>query len=428
MGRVIRPIARIRGEVRVPGDKSISHRALMLAAIAQGDSLIHGLAASRDVASTAHCLRRLGASIEDKGPRRTRVAGHGRFGFEQPTRPLDAGNSGTTIRLLSGLLAGQPFPSTITGDASLRRRPMDRIIEPLQQMGIRVDSDDGRAPLTIHGGEPHGVRYELPVASAQAKSCLLLAGLYTDDETAVVEPEPTRDHTERMLGAMGADLHHEADSITLRGCRELSPMELSVPGDLSSAAFLMAAALLVEDGELTLRHVGINSTRTGILDVLRAMGAEVEILEERADGNEPIADLGVTSARTLTAIEIGGDLIPRLVDELPLLAVLATQAEGTTTIRDAGELRHKETDRIHAVAVNLRRMGIALAERDDGLVVDGPQRLMGAQVESFGDHRIAMAFAIAGLIADGPTTIEGADWADVSFPGFYETLHRVAPA
>lgn len=428
MGHVIRPVQRIRGEVRVPGDKSISHRALMLASIAQGDSSIDGLASSRDVASTAQCLRGLGASLDDKGHQGWRVAGRGRVGLRQPTRPLDAGNSGTTTRLLSGLLAGQPFQSTITGDASLRRRPMDRIIDPLQQMGIRVDSDDGRAPLTIHGGEPRGIQYELPVASAQVKSCLLLAGLYTDDATIVVEPEPTRDHTERMLGAMGADLRHQGEAIVLRGCRELSPLELSVPGDISSAAFFIAAALLVPNGELTLRHVGVNPTRTGSLDVLQAMGAEIEVLDERDAGNEPVADLRVTSAQTLTATEIGGELIPRLIDELPLLAVLATQAEGPTTIRNAGELRHKETDRIHAVAVNLRRMGVELEVRDDGLVIDGPQRLTGAQVEGFGDHRIAMAFAIAGLIADGPTAIEGADWADVSYPGFFDELQRVAQA
>ena len=427
MGRVIRPIRRIRGEIRVPGDKSISHRALMLASIAQGESLINGLASSRDVASTARCLRALGASIETPADETThRVTGRGRFGLRAPTRPLDAGNSGTTMRLLSGLLAGQPFRSTITGDASLRRRPMDRIIGPLNEMGIRVDSDDGHAPLVIHGGEPHGVRYELPVASAQVKSCLLLAGLYTDERTIIAEPEPTRDHTERMLQAMGADLQRRDEAIALRGCRELSNLDLTVPGDISSAAFLIAAALLVEDGDLILRHVGINPTRTGMLDVLQAMGAEIERRNEREEGNEPVADLRVTSATGLRATEIGGPSIPRLIDELPLLAVLATQAEGPTVIRDAAELRHKETDRIHAVAANLQRMGVELEERDDGLLIDGPQRLTGAQVNGFHDHRIVMAFAIAGLIAEGPTTIDGADWADVSFPGFFETLQQVA--
>jgi len=426
MSRVIWPVERVRGEIGVPGDKSISHRALMLASIAQGESRINGFASSRDVASTARCLRALGASIEALGKTGCRIVGQGRFGLKPPTRSLDAGNSGTTMRLLSGLLAGQPFATTVTGDDSLRRRPMDRVIEPLRRMGIRVDSEAGHAPLGIHGGQPQGVRYELPVASAQVKSCLLLAGLYTDDATIVVEPEPTRDHTERMLQAMGADIGNTDDTITLRGCRELARLDLTVPGDLSSAAFLIAAALLVPDGELTLRHVGVNPTRTGILDVLRSMGANIGVLDEREEGNEPVADLRVASQGTLHATEIGGSVIPRLIDELPLLAVLATQAEGTTVIRDAAELRHKETDRIDALAENLRRMGADLEEHDDGLVITGPQRLTGAQVESFGDHRVAMALAIAALVAQGPTTIEGADWADVSFPGFFATLQRVA--
>lgn len=426
MNRVIWPAQRVRGDIDAPGDKSISHRALMLASIAQGESSIKGLAPSRDVASTAHSLRALGASIEETGKTACRVVGQGRFGLQAPTRALEAGNSGTTMRLLSGLLAGQPFASTITGDDSLRHRPMDRIIDPLGEMGIRVDSDDGHAPLTIYGGELRGIRYELPVASAQVKSSLLLAGLYTDDETIVVEPEPTRDHTERMLKAMGADLRHENDTITLSGCRELAPLELSVPGDLSSAAFFIAAALLVPVGELTLRHVGVNPTRTGILDALQSMGAEIELMNEREEGNEPVADLRALSQGTLRATEIGAPMIPRVIDELPLLAVLATQADGTTVIRDAAELRHKETDRIHAVANNLRRMGVELDERADGLIIGGPQRLTGAQVDGFQDHRIVMAFTVAGLIAGGPTTIDGADWADVSFPGFFDTLQRVA--
>ncbi len=426
MSRVIRPVQRVRGAVRVPGDKSISHRALMLTSIADGASSIRGLAASRDVASTARCLRALGASIDDNGATAIRIAGQGRDGLREPTGALDAGNSGTTLRLLSGLLAGQPFPTTITGDGSLRRRPMGRIIDPLRAMGIHLDSDDGHAPLAIHGGQPHGIRYELPVASAQVKSCLLLAGLYTHDATAVVEPEPSRDHTERMLRGMGVELTQDGDTITLRGCRELAPMELSVPGDVSSASFLVAAAVLVPEADLTLRYVGVNPTRTGILDVLQSMGAEIDILDEREAGNEPVADLRVVSQGTLRATEIGGSLIPRLIDELPLLAVVATQADGQTAIRGASELRHKETDRIHAVVDNLRRMGVELEERQDGLVIEGPQRLQGAQVQSYEDHRIAMAFAIAGLVAEGPTTIEGAAWVDVSFPGFFDTLQRVA--
>ncbi|MFB6286736.1 MAG: 3-phosphoshikimate 1-carboxyvinyltransferase [Candidatus Bipolaricaulia bacterium] len=426
MGRVIRPVRRIRGEIRVPGDKSISHRALMLASIAHGESSIDGLAPSSDVTSTARCLRELGASMDAQSETACRIEGRSRSGLQAPQRELDAGNSGTTLRLLSGLLAGQPFQATITGDASLRRRPMGRIIDPLNRMGVRVHSNDGCAPLVVHGGEPQGMRYELPVASAQVKSCLLLAGLYADDATTVVEPEPTRDHTERMLRAMGADIGHEDDAVTLRGCRELDPLELSVPGDLSSAAFFLAAASVVPDGELTLRHIGVNPTRTGILDVLRSMGAPIEVLNEREQGHEPIADLQVDSASALRGTEIDGSLVPRLIDEIPLLAVLATQAAGCTVIRDAAELRHKETDRIHAVAENLRHMGADLDERHDGLVIEGPQRLRGAHVASFRDHRIAMAFAIASLVADGPTTIDGADWTDVSFPSFFDTLQQVA--
>lgn len=428
MGRVIRPVRRIRGEIRVPGDKSISHRALMLASIAQGESAIAGLVPSRDVTSTGRCLQGLGASIRAQSETDCRIKGQGRSGLQAPQRELDAGNSGTTLRLLSGLLAGQPFRATLTGDASLRRRPMGRIIDPLNRMGIRVRSNDGHAPLVVHGGKPQGMRYELPVASAQVKSCLLLAGLYADDATTVVEPEPTRDHTERMLRAMGADIAHEDGTITLRGCRELGPLALSVPGDLSSAAFFLAAASVVPDSELTLRHMGINPTRTGILDVLRSMGARIEVLNERERGQEPIADLRVASAPELGGAKIDSSLVPRLIDEIPLLAVVATQAEGCTVIRDAAELRHKETDRIHAVAENLRLMGAELDERDDGLVIEGPQRLRGAHVASFRDHRIAMAFAVAGLVAEGPTTIDGADWADVSFPGFFDTLRRVAQA
>lgn len=425
MERIIRPARRVQGEITVPPDKSLSHRALMLGAIARGRSLIKSLSPGGDVQSTLKCLSALGVKLEISrtgGKESVAIYGRGLYGLKPPKSTLDAGNSGTTMRLLAGILAGQPFPSTLSGDESLKRRPMGRIIEPLERMGARIESHKGRAPLTIRGGRLKGICYELPVASAQVKSCLLLAGLYAQGETIVVEPIPTRDHTERLLERLGADLRREGNELTVIGGRELEGFEMEVPGDLSSAAFLIAAATLVPKSELVIHDVGVNPTRTGFLECLRAMGEEVEVLREWEQGGEPVADLVARAASKLRAVEVGGALIPRLIDEIPLLAVLATQAEGTTVIRDARELRFKETDRLRAAALNLQRMGAQVEERPDGLVIPGPQRLKGARIESHGDHRIAMAFAIAALIAEGPTTIEGAEWADISFPGFFELL------
>ncbi len=422
----IRPARKVIGEIRVPGDKSISHRALMLGALARGESSIRNMSPGADVRSTARCLRALGAEIKWKTGSPVVVRGAGLRGLHPPKAHLDAGNSGTTMRLLAGILAGQPFESVLTGDDSLQKRPMGRIIQPLTRMGARIASSEGRAPLCIRGGDLRGIRYELPVPSAQVKSCVFLAGLYAEGATTVIEPVPTRDHTERLLARMGAEVDREDHSITVEGGSELAPFEMSVPGDPSSSAFFIAAATLVSQGELLIRDVGINPTRTGFLDALQQMGAQIERLDARDEGGEPVADLLMRGAPGLRAIEIHSEMIPRLIDEVPLLAVIATQAEGTTVIRDAEELRVKETDRLRAVAQNLRRMGAWVEELPDGLVIPGPQKLRGAWVESYSDHRVAMAFSIAGLIAESPTIIEGAEWADISFPGFFQVLERIS--
>ena len=438
MEQIINPARRIAGEVRVPGDKSISHRALMLAALAQGESVVRGLAPGKDVRSTARCLRALGVEISLEASKASAgnedfmaiIGGVGLHGLRPPRAPLDAGNSGTTMRLLAGILAGQPFESVLTGDESLCRRPMGRIVEPLRRMGAQVESRDGHAPLRIQGppeGRLRAISYELPVPSAQVKSCVLLAGLYAEGFTTVAEPVPTRDHTERLLARLGVPIQRCEHRVTIAGPvkEELEPLEMRVPGDLSSAAFLIATAVLLPGSELLLRDVGVNPTRAGFLDALLRMGAPVEMLNEREEGGEPVADLLVRGASGLRAIELKEEEIPRLIDEVPLLAVLATQAEGVTVIRGAKELRVKETDRIRAIAFNLKRMGARVEELPDGLIIEGPQRLRGARLESFNDHRIAMAFAVAGLVAAGETIIEGAEWAGVSYPSFFEALERI---
>jgi len=436
MNLQIFPAQTIRGRVSVPGDKSISHRALMLGAIARGETVIHGLASGEDVRSTMRCLRQLGVLIQENG-NALRVQG----GLKKAATMLDAGNSGTTMRLLSGILAAQPFRTAITGDASLQRRPMRRIIEPLTQMGATISSHEkGYAPLIIHGGKLRGIHYQLPVASAQVKSCVLLAGLHAAGETVVEEKIPTRDHSERLLRMMGADvsvssnqysvissqysvISNQCSVISIRA-GELRGCVIEIPGDFSSAAFFIAAALLLPDSELMIENVGVNPTRTAFLEVLREMGAKIEITNLRHEAYEPIADLLVRH-QALRGAKVFGNRIPLLIDEIPILAVLATQAEGETHIRDAGELRVKESDRIAALVHNLRAMGAAVEELSDGLVITGPTKLRGAEIDSFGDHRIAMAFAIAGLLADSPTTICAAECADISFPGFFEALQCV---
>lgn len=424
MDKAISQARAIQGRIRVPGDKSISHRALILGALARGRTVIENLSLGKDMASTVHCLRALGVSIKVEEDR-TIVQGQGLYGLQPPVGPLDAGNSGTTLRLLAGVLAGQEFPSTLTGDASLRRRPMRRIIRPLRRMGAEIIArEDNFAPLAIRGGALRGIRYEMAVKSAQVKSCILLAGLHAASETVVLEPMPSRDHTERMLNHLGAAIEVRGREIRIsKG--ELGACRIQIPGDISSAAFFIAAATVLQDSELLLEDVEINPTRTGFIEVLREMGAKISAVNRREIDHEPRANLLVKAAK-LKGIEVSGSLIPRLIDELPLLAVVATQAEGRTIIREAEELRVKETDRIRAIVSNLKRMGARIEELPDGMVIQGPTRLKGVSLEGYSDHRIVMACAVAALLAQGGTVIRGAEWADVSFPGFFERLEEVA--
>lgn len=423
---------RLAGKVALPGDKSISHRAAMLGAIAEGKSRISNFAASEDCTSTLTCLADLGVKMRRDGTNVT-VHGVGKTGFTAPSGSLDCGNSGTTMRLLSGILAGQNFESTLTGDDSLSRRPMMRIIDPLTQMGATLEATDGHAPLAIKGRNPlKAIEFRLPVASAQLKSCVLLAGLNAEGETSVIEPIATRDHTERMLGGFGVDVQtidsQQGKIITVSGDSRLSARDIVVPSDVSSAAFFLVAAACLSGSRLELPSVGLNPTRTGIIDVLRALGADIEAADVTESGGEPIGRLIVTGGLPPSASReaniIRGDVVANLIDEVPILAVFGTQIEGGIEIRDAGELRIKESDRIAAVVENLRRMGAEVEEFDDGLRV-GKSELNGAVIDSFGDHRIAMAFAVAGLFAKGETEIVGAECAAVSFPDFFETLQEV---
>ncbi|MGH7601595.1 MAG: 3-phosphoshikimate 1-carboxyvinyltransferase, partial [bacterium] len=398
---------------------------------------IRGLAPGEDVRSTMNCLRQLGVSIQEQNGEII-VYGRGLSGLQKPAAVLDAGNSGTTMRLLAGILATQPFTTIISGDASLRRRPMRRIIEPLTQMGATISAQkNGCAPLNISGRKLQGIHYALPVASAQVKSCVLFAGLGAEGETVIEEHVPTRDHSERMLRKMGACISVTSgqysvasdqysvisNRISIRA-EKLRGGEIDVPGDFSSAAFFIAAALLLPESELVVENVGLNPTRTAFLEVAREMGAAIEIANIKNESHEPVADL-VLRHHPLRGVSVSGKRVPLLIDEIPILAILATQAEGETCFRDAKELRVKESDRITALARNLRVMGATVEELPDGLVITGPMRLHGAEIDSYGDHRIAMAFAIAGLLADSPTTIRGAECVDISFPGFFETLKEV---
>jgi len=424
----LRSPKKLRGVISVPGDKSISHRALMFNAVAEGNATITNFLAGADCLSTAECMRLLGVEIEVHG-RQARVHGRGLRGLSAPTNTLDCGNSGTTIRLLVGLLAGQPFSATLTGDASLRSRPMLRVVEPLRRLGAEISgADNGRfAPLTVNGRPLHGADVELTVASAQVKSALLLAGLLADGPVTVTGKTASRDHTERMLSAMGIDLRVEPGRITLYPPAHPVfpyPLSLRVPGDPSSAAFWWVAAAIHPDAEITTTGVCLNPTRTGALDVLEAMGADIEIANRRMEGQEPVGDVTVRSSE-LRATEIGGDAIPRLIDELPVLAVAAAVARGTTIVRDAAELRAKESDRIAAVADELGKLGVRVTPAEDGFAVEGDWSLCGAEVASRGDHRMAMALGVASLVAEGETTIADPDCAVVSYPSFWQHLEAL---
>lgn len=423
----------VKGEIALPGDKSISHRAAMFAAMAEGTTRIENFATSADCASTISCLRALGIEIERSGAA-FQVSGLGKTGFFPPKTALDCGNSGTTMRLMSGILAGQNFETILTGDESLRSRPMKRIVDPLEEMGARFSHQDHRAPLTITGVNPlNAIEYDLPVASAQIKSAVLLAGLNADGITSVIEHVQTRDHTERMLEWFGVDVNKiptddSGVKISVSGDSILTARDLTVPGDISSAAFFAVAAVCLSGSDLLLKNIGLNTSRAGLVGVLHDLGADVEIIDRREMCNEPVGDLRVRGSRDLGSISeltvLSGAMIPNIIDEIPILAVLGTQLGGGLEIRDAAELRVKESDRIAAVVKNLNIMGAEVEEFPDGLRVSRSE-LRGESVDSYGDHRIAMAFAVAGLLASGETEIIRAEAVDVSFPGFFEILESI---
>lgn len=419
---ILTKVSALKGEVTIPGDKSISHRAVMFGSIAQGTTEITNFLQGADCLSTIDCFRKMGITIENT-PDRILIQGKGLQGLQKPTEILDVGNSGTTARLISGILAGQSFETILTGDASIQTRPMKRIMEPLSQMGASIESikGNGCAPLRIQSGSLHGINYETSVASAQVKSAILLAGLYADQMTSVTEPARSRNHTERMLEAFGADIKSEGTTASIRPGSNLHGQMVVVPGDISSAAYFIAAALIVPGSELLIKNVGINPTRNGLLRVCEQMGAKITYLNKSDGPGEPTADL-LVSYSDLKGITVEGDMIPILIDEIPVIAVLACCAEGTTIIKDAAELKVKESNRIETVTNNLTAMGADISETTDGMIIQGGKALYGAQIDSHFDHRIAMAFAVAGLIADGTTEVLGSDCVDISYPGFYDTL------
>ncbi len=422
----INPALAVKGEISVPGDKSISHRSIMMGAIAKGVTTVTGFLRGEDNMSTMNAFRAMGVTIDDDGET-IAIHGQGLHGLKEPADVIDCGNSGTTIRLMTGLLAGQSFFSVLTGDQYLRKRPMKRVVEPLGRMGARIlgRNQGSLAPLAIQGGGLRGITYELPVASAQVKSAIMLAGLYADGETSVREPSLSRDHSERMFRLFGASLEVFNNGVTVKGGVELQAQEISVPGDISSAAFFLVAALITPGSELLIRNVGVNPTRTGVIEILRSMGGSIELLDEREISGEPVADLMVRSSR-LKGVDIAGSVVPRAIDEFPVICVAAACAEGRTTVRDAHELRVKETDRIAAIAANLRRLGVQVDECEDGMDIMGVERLAGGEVESCGDHRIAMSLSVAALVAKGGITINDTDCVATSFPTFFPLLEKVA--
>jgi 3-phosphoshikimate 1-carboxyvinyltransferase len=414
---VMRPARSVQGEIRVPGDKSISHRALMLGGIAEGQTSISGFLASEDCLATLAALRALGVFIERPQQTEVRVHGVGRDGLKGSPRPLDMGNAGTAIRLLTGLLAGQRFDSTLIGDASLMRRPMERVAAPLRAMGARIDTDGGKPPVRIHGGAAlHGIDYPLPIASAQVKSALLLAALYANGRSSVTEPAPTRDHTERMLRGFGVAIATEGGQVSLAGGQWLRGCEIDVPGDFSSAAFFIVAGCLAARDGLTIRNVGVNPTRTGLLTMLRLMGADIELQPYRGEAPEPVADIHVR-ASVLRGVRVPEELVPLAIDEFPAFFIAAAAADGETLVTGAAELRVKESDRLAAMAAGLATLGIECELLPDGLRIQGGA-MRGGRVDSHGDHRIAMAFAVASLIASDPIEIDDVANVATSFPGF----------
>ena len=415
----------LKGEVSIPGDKSISHRAVMFGSLAEGTTEVTNFLQGADCLSTISCFRKLGIEIENTS-QRILIHGKGLHGLTEPSDTLDTGNSGTTTRLISGILAGQRFTTILNGDASIQTRPMKRIITPLSIMCADITSLKGNdcAPLRICGGQLHGIAYKSPVASAQVKSCVLLAGLYADAPTSVTEPVLSRNHTELMLAGFGAHVASSGTTATIEPEPDLNGMKIEVPGDISSAAYFLAAGLMIPNSKILIKNVGINPTRDGILRVAKEMGGDITILNEKTSGGEPTCDLLVRSS-SLKGVTIGGKIIPTLIDEIPMIAVMACFAEGITTIKDAQELKVKESNRIDTVVTNLKAMGAHIEATDDGMIIEGGYPLHGAVIDSHLDHRIAMSFAIGALGADGETRIEGAECVKISYPEFYQTLEKL---
>lgn len=425
----VRPQDRpLQGTVTVPGDKSISHRAVMLGALAEGVSVVRNWLPAGDTLATLDCIKALGVDVQIDKQSPTawelRITGVGLYGLQPPAAPLDCRNAGTAIRLLSGIMAGQAFPATLDGSGQLRKRPMRRVVEPLSAMGANIAASDGRAPLRFRPAPLTTIEYQMPVASAQVKSAVLLAGLYAEGETRVVQPGPSRDHTERMLAAMGVDIVWDDEQVTLRppvSGQVLAPLDMTVPGDMSSAAFLLVAAAAIPHSRLTIENVGVNNTRTGLPEIMRSMGASISESNLRTVSGEPVADLTVRFDE-LHATEVDGSAVVRAIDELPIWAVLASQAAGQSTVSGAAELRVKEVDRIGVLTEQLRALGLTVDEQPDGFTIHGPARPSGGIVDSHDDHRLAMALTVAGLLATGETTVLDAACVADSFPGFVETM------
>ena len=435
MNRSVLPAKELTGSLAPPADKSVSHRAAILNSLAAGEVVINNFSEGADCASTLRCLRLLGVSAEKMAPEdssseapKLRLASPGLENFHEPEDVLNAENSGTTMRFIMGLLGNTPFVSVVTGDRSLRSRPMGRVVQPLRLMGAQVmgRGGDSMAPLTIRGGELRGIEYTMPVASAQLKSALVMAALFAKGETVLLQPALSRDHTERMLRAMGADLVEDGLALVVRPGPKLRPLDVTVSGDISSAAFWMVAAAAHPNARIRLANVGVNPTRAGVLDVLRDMGARISAENPRMEGGEPVADLLIESSE-LNGVEIAGDMIPIVQDEIPALALAASLARGVTTIRDAQELRYKESDRLHATATELSRLGARIEELPDGLVIEGTGSLKGGICSSYGDHRLAMTLGVAGLLADEEVVITESEVVDVSYPNFWEDLASLRP-
>ena len=416
---IVNQTSSLRGTASVPGDKSLSHRAVMFGALANGESHVRGWLAAGDTEASLRCVQALGVRIDRHSESELTI--YGTSELHPVAGPLDFVNAGTGIRLMAGIMAGQAFGSVLDGSEQLRRRPMKRIVVPLRLMGADISGTNDCAPLTVTPSKLKGIRYELPMASAQVKSAVLLAGLFAEGETIVVQPGPARDHTERMLSAAGADLVTDGNTAIIRPGKVLKPMSFTVPGDFSSAAFLLVAGAIVSDSDITLTGVNLNETRTGLLDVLLEMGADITISDRGLEGGEPAGTIRVRHG-ALKGVEVGGDTVVRMIDEFPVLMVAALHAEGRTIVRDAQELRVKETDRLAVMTAELRKLGAEITETDDGFIIDGPQKLSGTHVDGHDDHRVAMSMTIAGLVASGQTIVDDAKCAGDSFPGFAETV------